>query len=81
MRVGGGVREGEGESESESADDIESHTPQILMSVSVDVQAPLGDLLSKMSPDTLPAVYPVWRYSCSAVMYSPWFLLMVAGSK
>ncbi|CAB1100600.1 unnamed protein product [Ectocarpus sp. CCAP 1310/34] len=42
--------------------------------------APLGDLLSKMSPDALPAIYPVWRYCCSTIIYSPWFLLMVAGS-
>lgn len=44
-------------------------------------KAPMGDLLSEMSPDTAPAVYPVWRYSCSSIMYAPWFLLMVAGSK
>ncbi|CAM9922788.1 unnamed protein product, partial [Ectocarpus sp. 4 AP-2014] len=43
--------------------------------------APLGDLLSKMSPDALPAIYPVWRYCCSTIIYSPWFILMVAGSK
>ncbi|CAM9996176.1 unnamed protein product [Ectocarpus sp. 12 AP-2014] len=43
--------------------------------------APLGDLLSKMSPDALPAIYPVWRYCCSTIIYSPWFLLMLAGSK
>ncbi|CAM9913737.1 unnamed protein product [Ectocarpus sp. 6 AP-2014] len=43
--------------------------------------APLGDLLSKMAPDALPAIYPVWRYCCSTIIYSPWFLLMVAGSK
>lgn len=41
----------------------------------------MGDLLSKMSPDALPAIYPVWRYTCSTIIYSPWFLLMVAGSK
>ena len=45
------------------------------------MQAPMGDLLSEMSPDATPAVYPVWRYTCSSIIYFPWFFLMVAGSK
>lgn len=44
-------------------------------------QAPMGNLLREMSPDTAPAIYPVWRYTCSSIIYFPWFALMVAGSK